>query len=239
REELTRHEAYLLAGVFANGATVGLRSLRNSFAWTQRAFTKALGEQIDAHRLFVRPVSFDARLRKPMTGRGKSLILQSLVLALLAATAAIGGAADLLPPSAVALLMILASPFALWLLIRAATAKTSYRRTATGRALYEQTRGFRLYLSRAKADRIRMEEGEDVFSRYLPYAITFGVADRWAKIFAELQAQGRAVPQAGWYIGSRPGLMDMSSFGAAMSSFTGTTSATLGSSGGSGFSGGG
>ncbi|MGV8909869.1 MAG: DUF2207 domain-containing protein, partial [Propionicimonas sp.] len=55
-------------------------------------------------------------------------------------------------------------------------------RTALGSAVLAQTRGFELYLRTAEADQIKFEEGIDVFSRYLPYAIMFGVAERWTKV---------------------------------------------------------
>ena len=55
-----------------------------------------------------------------------------------------------------------------------------------------QSLGFRRYLATAEANQLRFEEGEDIFSRYLPYAIVFGLADRWARVFSELAAQGRA-----------------------------------------------
>ena len=56
--------------------------------------------------------------------------------------------------------------------------------------------GFRRYLETAEADQIRFEEGQDLFSRYLPYAIIFGVAERWAKVFDDLAKSGAAVERA-------------------------------------------
>ena len=62
--------------------------------------------------------------------------------------------------------------------------------------------GFRRYLSAAEAPQIRFEEGVDVFSRYLPYAIVFGEADRWAKVFQQLAAaQGVTMSAVPWYTG--------------------------------------
>jgi len=76
------------------------------------------------------------------------------------------------------------------------------QRTALGRAVTDQIEGFRLYLSTAEADQIRFEEGEDIFSKYLPWAIVFDLAERWAKICADLVAMGRlsAAPPT-WYYG--------------------------------------
>lgn len=64
--------------------------------------------------------------------------------------------------------------------------------------------GFRQYLVTAEANQIRWEEAQDVFSRYLPFAIVFGVADRWAKTFQEVAAAaaaaGQVVIMPDWYI---------------------------------------
>ncbi len=75
------------------------------------------------------------------------------------------------------------------------------RRTAVGRALTDQTVGFRTYLATAEADQLRFEEGEDIFSRYLPWAIVFDLADRWQRVCAELVAAGRIPPDPVWYTG--------------------------------------
>jgi uncharacterized protein (TIGR04222 family) len=118
-------------------------------------------------------------------------------------------------------------------------------RTAKGTALLAQAKGFRLYLEKAEANQIRFEEGEDIFSRYLPYAIVFGVAERWAKVFAALAASGVAVAVPSWYVGSMygHGLFNYAAFGSSMDSFSTVASgsiaaATPSSSGSSGFSGG-
>ena len=65
------------------------------------------------------------------------------------------------------------------------------QRTADGRAVCDQVEGFKTYLATAEADQIRFEEGEDIFSKYLPWAIAFELADRWAKICGDLVAMGR------------------------------------------------
>ncbi len=43
--------------------------------------------------------------------------------------------------------------------------------------------------------------GEDLFSRYLPYAIVFGLTERWAGVFGDLAARGERVPEPAWYHG--------------------------------------
>lgn len=75
---------------------------------------------------------------------------------------------------------------------------TRRSRTPDGMAVLAQAEGFRRYLSTAEAATVRFEEGRDVASRYLPYAIVFGVAERRLKIFDELRASGRNPQTAEW-----------------------------------------
>ena len=124
------------------------------------------------------------------------------------------------------------------------------KRTAQGSAYLAQAKGFELYLRTAEKETLRFEEGEDIFSKYLPYAIVFGVADRWSKLFAQLGAEGLYQADTSWYIGAD--LMHGYYFASAMNNLThsfndvmnaarmdGMSQATGGSSGFSGFSGGG
>lgn len=77
------------------------------------------------------------------------------------------------------------------------------KRSAQGRALTDQIEGFRTYLATAEANQLRFEEGEDIFSRYLPWAIIFDLTDRWAKICQDLVAAGRIPDVApSWYYGN-------------------------------------
>ena len=77
------------------------------------------------------------------------------------------------------------------------------QRNPAGRAVADQLIGFRKYLATAEADQLRFEEGEDIFSKYLPWAIVFGLADRWQKVCEQLVAAGRLTPDPYWYAGRR------------------------------------
>jgi uncharacterized membrane protein len=112
------------------------------------------------------------------------------------------------------------------------------QRTAEGRAVCDQIEGFRKYLATAEADQLRFEEGEDIFSKYLPWAIIFELADRWAKVCQDLVAMGR-LPDATpyWYVGN----YQISSFNTGFLTGSLTSAATpapSASSSGSGFGGG-
>jgi hypothetical protein len=65
------------------------------------------------------------------------------------------------------------------------------QRTADGRAMCDQVEGFRSYLAAAEANQLKIEEGEGIFSKYLPWAIIFELADRWAKVCGDPVAMGR------------------------------------------------
>lgn len=62
--------------------------------------------------------------------------------------------------------------------------------TAEGYAMRVQALGFKQYLATAEADQLKFEAGIDVFSRYLPYAMVFGVVDHWRNVFADAVARG-------------------------------------------------
>jgi uncharacterized membrane protein YgcG len=112
------------------------------------------------------------------------------------------------------------------------------QRTAEGRAVCDQVEGFKTYLATAEADQLRFEEGEDIFSKYLPWAIIFELADRWAKVCGDLVAMGRLPDTTPyWYVGN----YHMSSFNTGFitsSLASAATPAPSASSSGSGFGGG-
>ena len=91
----------------------------------------------------------------------------------------------------------------------------------------------------AEKDRQKFAEKEGIFSAYLPYAIVFGIVDRWANAFRGLDA--RAAGIAAWYVGTTP--FNAASFSSDLQSFSSSLSlsvaSTPGGSGSSGFGGGG
>lgn len=148
-------------------------------------------------------------------------------------------------------LALIAVPFFILAIGLAIAAANAHKRTPQGSAMLAQSRGFELYLRTAEANQIKFEEGIDVFSRYLPYAMVFGVADRWAKIFEDLAAAGQYQADTTWlatdrafsyyYVGSMMSNFS-NSFSSSMSAAAADYSAaqaSSASSGGSGFSGGG
>ncbi len=122
-------------------------------------------------------------------------------------------------------------------------------KTAEGSAVLAQSLGFKQYLVTAEANQIKFEEAQSIFSRYLPYAIVFGVADRWAATFQQVAeaaaAAGQQIMMPTWYLYSGSAFPDFGGIANGVGSFADTAggafaaTASSGSSGGSGFSGGG
>lgn len=113
-------------------------------------------------------------------------------------------------------------------------------RTPVGRALADQVIGFEKYLSTAEAGQLRFEEGEDIFSKFLPWAIVLDIAERWQKVCAELAAAGRIPESPGWYAG--PAFYSSYSstdFGSSFTSASVSNSSSSGSGGGGSSGGGG
>lgn len=123
--------------------------------------------------------------------------------------------------------------------------------TKAGRKLMDEIEGFRLFLSTTDKHRLKdyspPEITQDLYEKYLPYAIALDVESAWGQQFnAELVAAGQdpVKYQPAWYSGSRwSGGCAPAAFSAAMasglsSSLSSTSVSSSGSSGG-GFSGGG
>jgi Predicted membrane protein (DUF2207) len=108
-------------------------------------------------------------------------------------------------------------------------------RTEEGARAREAALGFREFLSRVESDRYRrMITGPEMFERYLPYAMAFGVEDRWARAFDDLF---REPPD--WYSGTGYGHFNASGFTSRMSTLTSSAGTTMSSSPSSSGSGGG
>lgn len=93
------------------------------------------------------------------------------------------------------------------------------QRTGRGRALTDQIEGFRNYLASVTADQLDVQHGEDVFSRHLPWAILFGLTDRWTKVCLQLVEENRLSAAApSWYDGTSWNLAGLAKEIAALNS---------------------
>jgi uncharacterized membrane protein YgcG len=233
-DQLLAFERTLLDGVFAGRRQVTLSELRTTFAASMAAVQAGLYQHVTDNGWFrANPRS----VRTAWRVAGVALVVAGIAITvpLVNARVQVRGVA------------LIGVALALVGLVVAALGRTAPARTPDGTAVLAQTLGFRRYLATAEANQLKFEEGQDIFSRYLPYAIVFGLADRWARVFGELAASGAQVPQPGWYVGyynPAAGLFWGQAFAGSMERFASVATDSLsaptpGSSGGSGLGGGG
>ena len=107
-------------------------------------------------------------------------------------------------------------------------------RTTAGARAREATLGFKEFLGRVESERYKkMITSPEMFERFLPYAMAFGVEDKWAKAFEDIY---REPPQ--WYIGGT-GQFSASSFSHSISTMSSAAASSMSSSPSSSGSGGG
>ena len=112
-------------------------------------------------------------------------------------------------------------------------------RTLAGARAWEAVRGFEEFLGRVESDRMeRVVRTPEMFERLLPFAMAFGVEDRWSRAF-----EGILTEPPNWYHG-RPGTAFRPSvFGNSLGQMSTRAASALASaprsSGGSGMGGGG
>ena len=107
-------------------------------------------------------------------------------------------------------------------------------RTIAGARAREATLGFKEFLGRVEEERMKkMITSPEMFERFLPYAMAFGVADKWATAFEDIY---REPPT--WYVGGT-GQFSASSFSHTISTMSSAAASSMASSPGSSGSGGG
>ncbi|MEX0743650.1 MAG: DUF2207 domain-containing protein, partial [Actinomycetota bacterium] len=219
---LRPYERTLLNGLFEDGPEVELSDLRKTFAARLQKVKDALYRDVVERKWFFRPPD---RVRQVWLGIGAVVLLAGIAITVLLAVRT--------------KLALLGIPFAIGGLLLVFGAKRMPARTAKGTAMTRRVNGFRTVIETAEEHTARWAEQENVFTRFLPYAIVFGVTDKWAKAFESLGQM--PADDMSWYVSTQP--FAYVAFADSMDSFSVTTSgvisATPSGSGGSGFSGGG
>ncbi len=120
------------------------------------------------------------------------------------------------------------------------------RKTRKGTEAYYQLKGLYEYINTAEKDRLKFQEKNNIlFEKLLPYAMAFGLIDKWTKAF-----DGILTTPPSWYYPMGHGNFSMIYFSNSLSNFSNSTSQNLNArpggqggngawSGGSGFGGGG
>lgn len=164
---------------------------------------------------------------------GKALVIVAAVLVVLGSLNKIG-------PT------ILGLPFAMFILggVTLLGVGVGWRRTVAGREQWARARGFyRLLGTPSAQDRFDFSGRKDLFVAYIPYAVAFGVADKWAQKYRAATGEEPPVPVWYPYYGAHAFYSEEHSFDsfdtALASSISAYTASQAGSGGGGGFGGGG
>ena len=220
-DELLPYERKLLDGLFEDGDQVELSTLRKTFAERLQTVKDALYDDMVSRRWF---------LRRPDRVRQTWVVIGSLAMSV--------GIAITILLAVFTKYGLLGIPFVIGGILLLIGANRMPARTAKGTAMTRRVNGFRIVIEKAEAYMSKWAEQENVFTRFLPYAVVFGVTDKWAKAFESL---GQLPSDTTWYVSSRPFVY--AQFADSIDSFTvqtsGTISSTPAGSGSSGFGGGG
>jgi uncharacterized protein (TIGR04222 family) len=219
--ELLPFERKLLDGLFRDGNEVKVSELKTTFAERLHGVERSLYEDAMREKWFrTRP----DHVRTRWASRGVLLTVVGGGLTFVLARWTHWG--------------LVGIPLILAGVALALMARWMPARTAKGTAMLRRIRGFRRVIATAETHMSRWAEEENIFTRYLPYAIVFGLTKKWAKAFADL---GLEPDTSSWYVSPRP--FTALAFADSIDGFAVTTGGTLAStpasSGSSGFGGGG
>ena len=221
---LEPHEVRVLEGLFEDGAeTVKLSDLDNEFYRHLPAIRNSI---------FARLVERGYYRSRPDTLRSRWTVAAVVVAGLILGLGGALGARFGLGPLPFVIAAVASG------LIVAGFARLMPARTTEGARALERVLGFEEFLRRVDGERLaRVVKTPEMFERFLPFAMAFGVERKWARAFQDIY---RDPPT--WYVGSGSGPFDVSGFsgrlGALSSRAESAMSSSPRSSGGSGFSGG-
>ena len=194
-DRLLPFEQLLLSAIFAQGRSVTIGQLKKrGFDLTMRQAQIGLyREVVDRGWYTKHPLDRNRRLGL----LGVPLLLVGIAVAITGAVMLSRSSESAWPMLGGGLGLVAAAVLLLW------GGRGRTPRTAEGTAARIQTLAFEKYLATAEANQIRFEEARDVFSRFLPYAVVFGLAERWAKVFAEVAARAHVagLPEAQFDLG--------------------------------------
>ncbi len=223
-DALAPHEQRVMNGVFAGGlTTVELSDLANEFYKSLPGIKRGIFDALIGHGFYRnRP----ERVQGAWIGGG---IAVGAVIAVLGGAVA-ARAFDMTPvPFVVAgiLTAIIVVGFGIFMPAR----------TVKGARTLELVQGFEEFLQRVESDRFEQIRTPEMFEKFLPFAMAFGVEKQWAKAFEDL-----ALEPPRWYAGGNMSGFNAMVFTNRMSTLSQQAGSTMASaprsSGGSGFSGG-
>ena len=172
-EGLMQHEVKVLDGLFSGDKTeVLISELKNKFYKKLKPIKNAIYHQLVDKKYFI---SNPERIRATYKTIGMIVIFGSLFIL----------------PSLLPKLIISFSGLLIVL-----SARFMPRKTRNGVTVNHHLMGFREFIERAEKDRIKTLADEDpsIFDRVLPYALVFGLEEKWAEAFS-----GMFTEPPSWY----------------------------------------
>lgn len=223
---LAPHERDVMDGLFKDGdrETVKLSELKNEFYRSLSGIRDHVFEGLEKRGYY---------LHRPDHVRTGWMIVGGIVAFLSGHVAAFGSAMLGLPAPTLFIATLFTG------LVIVAFGWFMPARTLKGARAWEAVRGFEEFLGRVESDRMeRVVRTPEMFERLLPFAMAFGVEDRWSRAF-----EGILTVPPTWYHG-RPGTSFRPTvFGHSLAQMSTSAASTLASSprssSGSGLGGGG
>lgn len=222
RKPLTPHQEKLINALFSGHDSVKISDLKEKFYKSIPDIQKALyGEVVEIRKYF---------LKNPSSVRTKYFVTGAVILFLSFFGFGIFAAFERLD---LVFGTLLVGPVFMIM------ARLMPRKTLAGAEAHRKVLGFKDYINTAEKYRVKFQEDQDIFERFLPYAMIFGLADKWADAF-----KGIYKGKPDWYRGQ--GDFSPNVFVSRINNFAHAANSTLasrpsskGSSSSSGFGGGG
>lgn len=220
-KELLGYEKKLLHNLFKTGNEVTVSSLKQTFYDELKEVKEALYEEVVAKKLFP---------SDPEKVRGKYLGIAVVLVFISFAAAAFGISDERVFVADIGIGGVVSG------IVLILLSQVMPRRTAYGRGLYRRIRGYRLFINTAEKHRQQFFEKKNMFNEVLPYAIVFGLTEKFSKQMHEMGVQPTTT---GWYHGVHP--VTSGHFSSSMGDFSKSMSTAIASapSSSGGFSGGG
>jgi hypothetical protein len=221
---LKRHEEHYLsalASIAPDGHQVRISELRDKFYTSLPMIRNAIYDSLVSSGYYIeRP----DKVRAKWFGLGVLIMVVGIGLTILSAKFMVVAVS----PVAIGL------GFGLCLPILATFGQLMPARTIAGARAREAALGFKEFLSRVEEERYKkMITSPEMFERFLPYAMAFGVADKWATAFQDMY---REPPT--WYVGGT-GQFNAINFSHSINSMSSAAASSMSSSPSSSGSGGG
>ena len=218
--QLLAYEQLLLDKLFYRRKEVKLSSLKMTFYKDLRAVKKALYEEVVSKSLFP---SDPEKVRNTYLSIAVTIVIFGVFATVLGSVFEFVWLVDIAVGIGVGgFVFVIVSRFMPY-------------RTAYGRELYRRSKGYRLFIERAEKYRQRFFEKKNMFNEVLPYAIVFGMTEKFAK---QMDKLGVEPEQTTWYHSTHT--FSTAAFVGSMNSFSQSLSTAIAStpSSSGGFSGG-